>query len=240
MLQHNMLKLTLCGALALGSLTAAGCTNRAGNGDNEGIQPNNVRPRMTNNNLDMDQRLRGNATDMNRLNFNRWDNRRGNNVTSEHNNTRMEMSEMTANKIAAMKGIRSATVVLTENNAYVAVVLEDQRMNNLGDRARNNHMKGAPNMDNTMMQNNRMMGSQVTNRMKQRIGKQVSRMNPNVNNVYVSANPDFVSRMRGFAQTAQQGRPIRGLIIEFNDMVNRIFPTNAGMDGTGGTGNMSR
>lgn len=237
MLQQNMLKLTLCSALALGSLTAAGCTNRAGNGGSEGMQPNNSSPNMSNNSLDMDQRLRGSATDMNRLNTNRGDNFRSNNITSEHNNTKMDMSNQTANKVAAMKGVRSATVILTDNNAYVGVVLEDQRMNSLSGRSKNNHMKGAPNMDNNLMHNNRMMGSQVTNKMKQRIAKQVSKMNANVNNVYISANPDFVSRMTGFAEKAQQGKPIRGLIIEFNDIVNRIFPTNAGMKDTGTSGN---
>jgi hypothetical protein len=53
--------------------------------------------------------------------------------------------------------------------------------------------------------------------------------------VYVSADPEFANRLRGYANRLDDGRPIRGLIEEFNILVQRVFPTNAadGFDRTG-------
>src|SRR5690606_1049651 len=53
-----------------------------------------------------------------------WDNTRNNNFTSRHNNTRMEMSQEIADEIAKMRNVDRAYVLLTEKNAYVAVVLD--------------------------------------------------------------------------------------------------------------------
>ncbi|PAK39937.1 lipoprotein YhcN, partial [Bacillus licheniformis] len=46
----------------------------------------------------------------------------------------------------------------------------------------------------------------------------------NINNVFVSANPDFVDRMRNYGDRIQNGEPIEGLFEEFGETINRIFP----------------
>src|SRR5690606_15388489 len=62
------------------------------------------------------------AGEMNRYNTSpdNWDNPRNNNFTSNHNNTRMEMSEEIAEEITKMKEVDAAYVLLTDRNAYVA------------------------------------------------------------------------------------------------------------------------
>jgi YhcN/YlaJ family sporulation lipoprotein len=66
--------------------------------------------------------------------------------------------------------------------------------------------------------------NQLTNALKDKIADQVKSMAPTVENVYVSANPDFISRMKGYASDVRQGHPIQGLIVEFNALVERVFP----------------
>jgi hypothetical protein len=79
----------------------------------------------------------------------------------------------------------------------------------------------------------------VSSALKDRIANQVKAMAPDIQNVYVSANPDFVSRMQNFANAVSQGHPIQGLVAEFNALVQRIFPTTGygtGAPGTAPTG----
>ncbi len=65
---------------------------------------------------------------------------------------------------------------------------------------------------------------QLSRETEDRIAKQVRAVDPNVQNVYVSTNPDFVSRINEYVSEAQQGRPVAGFFEEFNEMVQRIFP----------------
>ena len=94
-----------------------------------------------------------------------------------------------------MSEVRSANVIVTNRNAYVAVVLTDDS-------------KG-----------------EVRKEIENKISDQVKATDKDIQNVYVSSNPDFVERMRGYGDDLNNGRPIRGLFDEFNEMVQRVFPT---------------
>jgi YhcN/YlaJ family sporulation lipoprotein len=56
------------------------------------------------------------------------------------------------------------------------------------------------------------------------IAKQVRATDPNIQNVYVSTNPEFVDRVNRYVTDIGQGRPVAGFFEEFNEMVQRIFP----------------
>lgn len=60
--------------------------------------------------------------------------------------------------------------------------------------------------------------------LKGKISKKVKETDNNINNVFVSANPDFVDRMRNYGDRIQNGEPIEGLFEEFGETINRIFP----------------
>ncbi|MDE1433715.1 YhcN/YlaJ family sporulation lipoprotein, partial [Bacillus licheniformis] len=64
----------------------------------------------------------------------------------------------------------------------------------------------------------------VTNELKEKISKKVKATDNNINNVFVSANPDFVDRMRNDGDRIQNGEPIQGIFDEFGETINRIFP----------------
>jgi hypothetical protein len=236
-----------------------------------------------------------------------------NNANSRHNNTRMELDEKIANAITDLPEVESATVLLTDKNAYVAVMLDNgngngRGMNNMGMTNRNNRGTGTNgtgitgnmggtgtngtgitgnmggtgtngtgitgNLGGTGMNGTGITGNtggagaggagvmngngvsrggmntvgtgdnrlrsgfagsddgdhlsdDLTPELKNKIADTVKKQSQNVRNVYVSANPDFVGTMRGYGQEFNNGHPIRGAIIEFNRMVERVFPDNA-------------
>jgi YhcN/YlaJ family sporulation lipoprotein len=117
-----------------------------------------------------------------------------------------------------MDEVKSANVLLTANNAFIAVVLppgtttsSDMNAKNPTDRI---HQAAA--------------GADLSLQLKQLIAEKVKAVNPNIRNVYISANPDFVQRINGFSQDVKNGRPVSGFMNEFNTIVQRIFPSNAG------------
>jgi len=172
-------------------LALAGCADVSRMGD---LGHKNIRP-----NRFADDR----AQEMNRS-FGRQMN--NNNVVPDgHGNTRLELSQLVAEKIAALPEIDAAYVMLTDNNAYVAVTESSKS----GRRA----IRSGDAYDDLAIG------------LKDKVADRVRSLVPGVRNVYVSANPDFFGRMREIADEVGRGRPIQGFLEEFNAMVARIFPT---------------
>lgn len=66
--------------------------------------------------------------------------------------------------------------------------------------------------------------NQLTKQIEDQIAQQVRAVDPNIQNVYVSTNPEFIDRINGYVNDVRQGRPVTGFIEQFNEMVERIFP----------------
>ncbi|PLR68805.1 YhcN/YlaJ family sporulation lipoprotein [Bacillus sp. UMB0893] len=107
---------------------------------------------------------------------------------------RMDVADNAAKKVFDLKEVKYANVIVTDQNAYVAVVLE-----------------GDPK-------------TELTQEIKDKIADQVRSTDNNIKDVYVSANPDFFDRMNDYAEKIRNGQPISGLADEFNEMIKRIFP----------------
>ncbi|XEC93396.1 YhcN/YlaJ family sporulation lipoprotein [Paenibacillus tarimensis] len=194
-----------------------GCTDRAGDLGNRNIRPNAVR-QDANGNRVIDKRFANDQmNEMNRVNGRRLN---SNNLVGRHQNYRIEMSQEMAEKIAAMDEVDAAYVMLGDRNAYIAVTLEDNAANRTG-----RGMRAGMRTNDRAGTNNEV---RVTDALKDRIANQVKSMKPSVENVFVSANPDFFGRMTNYWDDVRAGRPVQGLIAEFNAMVDRIFPEEAG------------
>jgi spore cortex protein len=127
--------------------------------------------------------------------YDQRDNNRAQDITPRTNQqTRMEIAEEAANRVENLEGVRQANVIVTNRNAYVAVMLDDQP-------------KG---------ESTRAIENKISNAVKQ--------ADRNIQNVFVSTNPDFVDRMTDYTNKLQRGEPIEGLFEEFNEMVLRVFP----------------
>ncbi|MGP0576640.1 YhcN/YlaJ family sporulation lipoprotein [Paenibacillus peoriae] len=62
---------------------------------------------------------------------------------------------------------------------------------------------------------------------KSRIANKVKQFAPSIEQVHVSANPDFVKQATDFTHSVQNGHPIRGLSNAMVDVIERVFPTSA-------------
>ncbi|WP_080845939.1 YhcN/YlaJ family sporulation lipoprotein [Cytobacillus gottheilii] len=110
-------------------------------------------------------------------------------------NHSMEVADRVADKITDMQEVDTANVIVTDNNAYVAASLENVR--NLETRET----------------------------LENKISDQVKSVDQDIDQVYVSFDPDFNNRMTNYADNIRNGEPVEGFFDEFNEMVRRIFPT---------------
>lgn len=145
----------------------------------------------------------------------------------------VEISQSIADAIAGMDEVESANVLVADNNAYVAVVLERGAGKPLGASPSPGQSPeaspGAANTPAAQAESDDAAGD-VTDELKNRIAQKAQSVNTNIKRVYVSASPDFVERMNTFRQDIQNGRPAAGFIKEFYTVVERLFPTRAGQN----------
>ncbi|MWV46832.1 hypothetical protein GRF59_24795 [Paenibacillus sp. HJL G12] len=74
---------------------------------------------------------------------------------------------------------------------------------------------------------------------KKKISDVIKKADPNITNVYVSANPDFVQRVSNYATDVKNGHPIGGMMSELSTMFERIFPMHTGTDHNVNTNNIN-
>lgn len=129
-----------------------------------------------------------------------------------HNNTNLTQSQKTAQKLTKMHEISSATVLLSDTNAYVGVKLNTPQYG--GQR-----MMGTPNRN--------MNGLDAINTgLRAKIAKKVKQLNPSIQHVYISASPDFLRQFEGYSNQITNGTPAKSFISNFNDTMRNIFPLN--------------
>ena len=117
------------------------------------------------------------------------------NNNGENNQNRMTVADKAAKKIVSMREVNQANVIVTDNNAYVAAKLANHN------------------------------GNRLEKDIENKISDVVKSTDQDIDNVYVSVNPDFYERTTSYANDIRNGRPIAGFFDEFNTLVRRIFPT---------------
>lgn len=121
----------------------------------------------------------------------------------DHNGeSRLDFAEDAANRVAELDEVDNATVILSNRNAYVAVMMKDGKDD-----------KDTDNRD-----------EELSKDLEDKISEKVREAKTDVDNVYVSLNPDFVDRMRGYGTRIQEGEPIEGFFEEFTEAVRNVFP----------------
>lgn len=116
------------------------------------------------------------------------------NNANNNNDQNIDVADDVADRIARLDEVERAYVLVTNRNAYVAVKLTDRSNNNL------------------------------TRSMERKIAREARKANKQIDNVYVSENPDFYDRMRGYRNDINNGRPVSGFFDEFTETVRRVFP----------------
>jgi len=117
------------------------------------------------------------------------------NDNMDQNDNQLRFGDEAKAKVEDLDEVKTAHIITTDRAAYVAVVLSNDETGN------------------------------VRKDLEKKISDRVKSTDSNIENVYVSSNPDFVDRMKDYGDKIQNGEPIRGLFDGFSEMVQRVFPT---------------
>lgn len=128
------------------------------------------------------------------------------NINNENDQPRYDVAEEAAERITdEIEIIDGAYVITTDNNAYVAANLDTDAGNR---------------------ENGTTEGGELTEEVKEEISDIVQSVDNDIDNVYVSTNPDFFDLANNYANDLDEGRPVEGFFSQIGNMVERLFPQN--------------
>jgi YhcN/YlaJ family sporulation lipoprotein len=159
-----------------------------------------------------------------------------------HQNQKLDYSEFLSNQVTTIKGVNTAIVMVTDQNAYVAILIDNSATGTRGSALETNN-DGArvgiynPDAANTDYLNPNQLHNGYNNyetskdhntlshRFKQRIAERIRTLHPQLIDVYISANRDFVNTMNNYAQESWKGNSLQPYLSEFNQTVANVFGT---------------
>ncbi|OCT11231.1 hypothetical protein A8709_06005 [Paenibacillus pectinilyticus] len=159
-----------------------------------------------------------------------------------HNNTKLEYSQYLSDELHKLDGVNTAFVMTTNQNAYVALMIDSSAAGTKGTTKETNNQgtnKGVYNDNNPYDDSiprtdlNKGYNSYETavhhdllsHRFKQAIAEKIRLLQPNLMDVYISANRDFLNKMNSYAQESWKGHSLMPLLTDFNQTVTRVFGT---------------
>jgi YhcN/YlaJ family sporulation lipoprotein len=159
-----------------------------------------------------------------------------------HKHSTLSMNQFLSDQLAAMDGVNSSTVILADNTAYVAILIDKTATGTRSGPLETNNagtVRGLYNphdrFNDTMDPNKLTHGSnsydtvqyhdQITHRFKQKIAEKIRSLQPNVSDVYISANRDYINELNLIAQEAWKGNDLSPFLQEFDAWSERIFGT---------------
>lgn len=159
-----------------------------------------------------------------------------------HNNSKLEYSQFLSNQLHAMNGVNTAIVMTTDQNAYVALMIDSSAVGTKGTTKETNNQgtnKGFYNdnapLNDSMPSNDLNNGYNsyetavhhdlLSHRFKQAMAEKIRSLQPNIMDVYISANRDFLNKMNSYAQESWKGHSLMPLLTDFNQTVTRVFGT---------------
>lgn len=138
---------------------------------------------------------------------------RGTGDTDRTDNTgdgdrRLDVADDVADKVAELDEVDHANVILTGDAAYVAIETNKGQT----------HTEGADSDADSDVD------SQISKELESKVGNKVREAKSDVDQVYVSLDPDFVDRMSDYRTRIDEGEPIEGFFDEFGEAMRDMFP----------------
>lgn len=121
-------------------------------------------------------------------------NKHSTNTRIHYDTSKIIVANRAADRVTDLSGIDRAHIIVTDNNAYVAVKMDDPTHN------------------------------QLTATTRSKITRAVKSIDRNIDNVYISKNPQFYNRMSGYTRDIRGGRTHSNFIDGFSDTIRRVFP----------------
>lgn len=160
---------------------------------------------------------------------------------ADHNNHSMAFSQNSSDVIDDMKGIRTSFVILTDKNAYVAILLDNTATGMKGKGTKNGS-------DRTIAQSGVDDHSDITESLKPgeiamekysfptipnpqdlsselqtEMTQAIRKLHPEITNVFISANQQFINRFSQYAHEAWRGASLAPYLPELNALVKDHF-----------------
>jgi hypothetical protein len=164
-----------------------------------------------------------------------------------HNNSQLRYNRDLSMKVGNVPGVAAAIVMLTERNAYAAVLIRNSAHSTWGvntKRETNNTGTDIGTYDpitfNQAVENWRLATGvnnyqtvqkheNINSAFKQNIAQTIRAANPTIHNVFISANRDFINQLNAYAIESDWGNAsLNGRLNEFNGTVNRMFGISTG------------
>jgi hypothetical protein len=149
-----------------------------------------------------------------------------------HYTESMQFAPAIAQQLAKMPGIESAQVILTDVNAYVAVKLKGIQHSDQNNMATDSHSISGKSGRGLFgsgvgLQMNWADTGGLTMSMNDEITKKTLDLAPaQIQKVYVTANPNFVERVRFYSEEEKRNGSWINYKHEFNTLVQHAFPAD--------------
>jgi hypothetical protein len=159
-----------------------------------------------------------------------------------HNNTELRYSRGLSNKLTNIPGVRAAIVMITERNAYAAILIDNSVTGTRGPKSKEetNHTGASfgtydPHTLNQSVENWRLATGinnyetiqnqeDIAAPFKQSIATALRAANPLIHQVFISANRDFINQLTAYAIESDWGEAsLNHRLNLFNGTVNRLF-----------------
>jgi spore cortex protein len=111
---------------------------------------------------------------------------------NNRNDDTIRVADAAARKVSDLPEVKHAHIIVANHDAYVAAKL------------------------------NRSAHDGLTNQLKSTISRTVKLVDHDIDNVYISANPEFFDSMNRYEHNLRDGRS--GPIDDFSDTIRRVFP----------------
>lgn len=153
-----------------------------------------------------------------------------------HNNKKMHLSLNTGTKLSSMPGVHVAHVIVTDLNAYVAIVLDNSATGTLESGTPHSSTPPAGSRDGRAFHEDGELKTDldppfttpdeanISSKLKQKIALKVRDLNPHVIEVFISANENFNTWLGRYHRLQWTGESLDSYVSEFNESIEQFFP----------------
>lgn len=165
-----------------------------------------------------------------------------------HKHSTLDMNQFLSDQVTAMDGVNSAIVMMADNTAYVAILIDRTATGTISGQSGNETnnegtVRGlySPHTPFSDYRDPRMLATgsnsyhtvknhdHITHLFKQKIAEKIRSLQPTVTDVYISANRDYINELNILAQEAWKGNDLTPYLPHFDAVSEQIFgtrPTN--------------
>ncbi len=158
-----------------------------------------------------------------------------------HQNKKLQYSKELSTIISELPGVSSSIVMLTDRNAYAAIIYDNSATGSKGTGTpdESDHTGTTRGMYNTHTGNQTVDPNQIatgfnsyytennpdhlSSRMKQQIALTLREENPRLLEVYITANREFINQMNVYYVESIRGVSLNGYLEDFNSLVTKHF-----------------